>query len=350
MPFIINLFYFVLVLGIIVFIHELGHLLAAKAFGVYCNEFAIGMGPTIFKLKKPHWETTYSIRLLPLGGFVSMAGEPGEGDMGVPVERTVPGIAPWKRLIIMLAGIAMNFLLAFVIFTGFFTMYGTNDVPLPIVKEVVEGGPADKAGLQANDHITKITFFDGGSVEPKNFNDVTLPIMTYGGRELIFEVDRNGETLEFTLTPQKDGERWVIGIYAQDGVHRSVSFFEALKLSVDEIVYTVSSLAFLLLRLVRGIGTDAVGGPVQIFKVTSDISVGGFPYFLILVASLSINVGVINAIPIPIFDGGRALLTLIEMVIRRPIPEKLENFVMMIGLAIVAVLFVLIMYKDLFLS
>ena len=346
MGMLLNVFYFVAVLGIIVFIHELGHLWAAKAFGVYCNEFAIGMGPTVFKMKKPHWETTYSIRLFPLGGFVSMAGEPGEGDMGVTVERTIGGIAPWKRLIVMLAGIAMNFVLAFVIFTGFFAAYGTTDTPLPIVRDVVEGGPADRAGLMANDLITKITFFDGGYKVPKDFNDITLPIMTYGDRELIFEVNRSGEVLDVKITPEKSGDRWVIGVYSMPGEHRSVSFFESISLSFAEIGTTVSSLVFLLQRLVRGIGTDAVGGPIQIFQVTSQIGTNGFPFFLILVASLSINVAVINAVPIPVFDGGRVLLTLIEMITGKPINEKVENFAMMIGLAFMIVLFVLIMFND----
>lgn len=346
MDIILNIFYFVAVLGILVLIHELGHLLAAKAFGVYCKEFAIGMGPKVFSIKKDHWETTYSIRLLPIGGFVSMAGEPGEGDMGVPLERTIVGIKPWKRLVVMVAGVTMNLILAVILFFGLTVSLGVVDYPAPIVHSVVEDSPAEKAGLIANDEVVKITFFDGSTLKPENFPQITQGITTYGDRQFTMTILRNGETLDIDLTPEKDGDRYVIGVFPGPGVVRKVSFFEAIPLAFAQVWEVVLSLVYLLTRLVRGIGTEAVGGPIKIFEVTSEVSTYGWSYFVLLLANLSVNLAVINMVPIPVLDGGRSLMILIEMAIGRPLPENFENALMTIGLVLMLLLFVFIMGKD----
>lgn len=346
MAIILNLFYFIAILGILVFVHELGHLFAAKAFGVYCNEFAIGMGPKVFSIKKPHWETTYSIRLLPLGGFVSMAGEPGEGDYGVSQERTINGIARWKRLVIMLAGVTMNMILAVILLFGLTAALGTVDLPAPIIKEVIADTPAAQAGLMANDEITKLSFFDGTSVSPKNFNQITQSITTYGDRPVEVTYVRDGKTSTTQLTPNKDGDRYVIGVYPVQGELRKVSVLEAIPLAFAQVGEIVASLFYLLARLIRGIGTDAVGGPIAIYEVTSNVSIYGWPFFIELLANLSVNLAVINLIPIPVMDGGRALIIVIEMIIGRPLPKKIEEGVMMFGLFLMLALFVFIMFKD----
>ena len=150
-----TLLYFVIILGIIVFVHELGHLITAKMFGVYCKEFAIGMGPKIKSWQKG--ETLYSLRALPVGGFVAMAGEEGVDIEEIPAERTIKGIAPLKRIIVMLAGIMMNILLAWVIFVGVFIYQGARSLPpQPIVAGVVSGSVAETAGFLAGDEIVKV--------------------------------------------------------------------------------------------------------------------------------------------------------------------------------------------------
>ncbi|MEG0328666.1 MAG: M50 family metallopeptidase [Erysipelothrix sp.] len=351
MSFLFNVLMFVLVMGIIVLIHELGHLLAAKKFGVYCKEFAIGMGPTLWKVKKPHWETTYSIRALPLGGFVSMAGEPGEEDMNVPLERTMKGIKNWQKLIVILAGVTMNFILAFLIFWGLFSYHGTVDSPKPVIASVQEGYPAETAGLLPGDHIIELKFSDGTVVKPKTFQDILVGVTTYEGREMTVTVDREGTIESVQLSPQKivenDQVRYVIGIVAEPGEYRSLSILEAIPVAWSQMMFLIQQLVFLLARLVKGIGLSSVGGPISIFKVTSEIRNSGFTFFLNLVAALSLNLAVINLVPIPIMDGGRAVLIIIESIIRRPIPEKLENVIMFIGLAIMVLLFVFIMINDL---
>lgn len=346
MDIILNIFYFIAILGILVFIHELGHLLAAKAFGVYCKEFAIGMGPQVFAIKRPNWETTYSIRLLPLGGFVSMAGEPGEGDMDVAFERTMNGIKPWKRLVVILAGVSMNMILAVILLFGLTATLGTVDLPAPIIKEVIDGTPAQKAGLAADDEITKLSFYDGTSITPKSFNQITQSITMYGAHSVEITYLRDGSLHTTTLTPEKSEDRYVIGVYPVPGEIRKVGILEAIPLAFASVGEIVMSLFYLLARLVRGIGTDAVGGPIAIYEVTSNVSTYGWPFFVELLANLSVNLAVINLVPIPILDGGRAVLIFIEMIIGRPLPEKFEEVIMSIGVILMLFLFIFIMGKD----
>lgn len=344
-----NLLIFVLVLGIIVLIHELGHLLAAKYFGIYCHEFAIGMGPVLFKLKKPNWETTYSIRLLPIGGFVAMAGEdePLE-DVEVPEERTLPGVKAWKRLIVMLAGVAMNIILAFVIFWGLTANLGVVDIPDAQVATVQENSPAEEAGLLAGDNIVKINFHDGSSLEPKDFNDIFIALSTYGEYGFELEIDRADESFTTKIEPEwyDQEERYLLGITAPQAEHREVGFFASIPLAIYEIKDVVVQFFFIITRLFRGIGLDAIGGPIGIYEITSQVQTQGFVFFLNLVALLSVNLAIVNLIPIPVMDGGRALLTGIEIIIGRPINKKLENAIMMIGVALILALFVFIMAND----
>ena len=356
MNIIFNLIIFSLVLGIIVLIHELGHLLAAKKFGVYCHEFAIGMGPVILKLKKPEWETTYSIRLFPIGGFVAMAGEdePRE-DVEVPFERTLPGVKAWKRLIIMLAGIFMNMLLAFLIFWGMTSSLGIVDVPSAEIASIQENSAAQEAGLMVNDRINKFIFHDGSQLIAEDFNDIFIALATYGEYGFDVEVERNGSLETFRVDPKFDAaeDRYLIGIGAPQAVHRNVGFLAAIPLAFAQIKDVIVQFFFIITRLFRGIGLDAIGGPIGIFEVTSQVQaigsealIDGFIFFLNLVALLSVNLGVVNLIPIPVMDGGRAVLTLIEMALGRPLNKKLANAIMMVGLLIMVALFVFIMGND----
>lgn len=346
MDIILNIINFALVMGIVVFIHELGHLLAAKAFGVYCNEFAIGMGPKLFSIKRPNWETTYSIRLLPIGGFVSMAGEPGEQEYEVEVERTIPGVAPWKRLIIMLAGIGMNILLTFVIFTGVFWSQGEVIDPDTTIHSVEPGGPADLAGLKDGDIITQIEFFDGDVVGVKTFTELATYIGTYGDTEMIITYTRDNISHTTSLTPIMKEDRPLIGIQGNPATIQPINFFEAMGASISYMVMNVQSLIFVIGRLFRGIGTNAIGGPIQIFQITSEVKNNGFLYFVQLVGLFSLNLAVLNLLPIPVLDGGRAFLTIVEMIIRRPLPKKFENIVMIIGAGLVISFMVFIIYND----
>ena len=165
---ILNLVVFILVLSAIIIIHEFGHLLAAKKFGVYCNEFSIGMGKVLFQRQKG--ETMYSIRILPIGGYVSMAGEEGTDVTDIPVERTIKGKKTYQQVIIMAAGAVMNVLLAWVIFIGVVMARGTVAGPAePVISSIIPNTPAENVGLEVGDRIVKVTLPDGVTVYPETF-------------------------------------------------------------------------------------------------------------------------------------------------------------------------------------
>lgn len=339
-------------MSIIVIVHELGHLVAAKSFGVYCKEFAVGMGPKIFSYQSKRSETAYSLRALPLGGFVAMAGEPGEDDLeNVPHERTINGIKPYKRLIVMLAGIFMNLVLAFLVFFAIFQINGIVNEPKPIIHDVVEGYPAQEAGLLAGDEMVTLTFRDGTVIKPKVFSDLSVAVSSFQDSEILVEVDRHGELIEFKVTPVLDeaSGAYVLGVQSESGSLEKVGITKTITYTFTFITGMIAQIFMILKWLVQGIGLNNVGGPVAIFQETSKVSASGFDmlYFWNLIGSLSISLAVMNLLPIPVLDGGRALLTIIEMIIRRPIPKKFENMIMLLGFVLILLLMVFFIFNDL---
>jgi regulator of sigma E protease len=287
--------YFVIVLGIIVFIHELGHLIAAKYFGVYCKEFAIGMGPRIFSLKGK--ETIYSIRLLPLGGFVTMAGEEGIDVEEIPVERTIKGIKRYQRMLVMLAGIFMNILLAWVIFVGMYMYTGQVVLaPKPVVAGVVADSPASRAGFQYGDRIVKMTFSDKTVIVPKDFYEVVQFIQLYTD-ETKFAVIRDGVTIEIIVKPEYIAaeQRYFVGLKLPEAVVKKINPIQAIGYGTGTLVKGIDDIFSTLTRLVRGIGLKSVSGPVGIFKVTSQQAQQGIGSLIVLIGVLSLNVGVFNS-------------------------------------------------------
>lgn len=338
--------YFVIVLGIIVFIHELGHLIAAKFFGVYCKEFAIGMGPRLFSLKGK--ETTYSIRLLPLGGFVTMAGEEGIDVDDIPAERTIKGIKRYQRMIVMLAGIFMNILLAWVIFVGMYAFNGQVVLaPKPIVAGVVADSPASRAGFLYGDTITKLTFSDGTVIIPKDFYEVVQYIQLYTD-ETKFLVQRDNQTIEILITPEyiKAENRYFVGLKLPDPIVKKINPIQAIGYGTGTLVSGVDDIFSTLSRLVRGIGLKSISGPVGIFKVTSQQAAQGLSSLIVLVGVLSLNVGIFNLLPIPLLDGGRVLLTAIEMIMRKPLNPKVESFLLTLSAGLMIGLLLLVTWQD----
>lgn len=351
LDFIVNILVFAVVMGTIVFVHELGHLIAAKSFGVYCREFAIGMGPKLFTYQSKKSETSYTIRALPIGGFVAMAGEPGEAGMDeVPLENTIEGIARWKKLIILLAGVFMNIILAFIVFMGIFQTIGVIREPEPVIAQVAPGFPAEDAGFMKDDRIIKLTFYDGTVVEPKTFSDASIAIMSFEDNPIEVEVLRNGNivTLEVTPSFNEATDTYVMGIQAYPGSMEKVNILETIKYTVGYIINSIVQILMVLKLLVRGIGLNNVGGPIAIFQATSEVTSSGFDFLYLfnLIGALSISLAVMNLIPIPVLDGGRALLTVVEMVIRRPIPKKFENVVMLVGVAFLLAVMIFFIIND----
>lgn len=337
--------YFALVLGVIVLIHEIGHLVTAKLFNVYCKEFAVGMGPKIFS--KKFKETEYSIRALPLGGFVAMAGEEGVDD-NVPFERSILGIAPWKRMIVMLAGIFMNFVLAFVLFVGIYAYQGyAVEAPKPIIAGTMADSPADKAGFMANDLIKKITFSDGTTVIPSDFYEIITYIQMYTDTTE-FVVDRNGTEVTISVTPEfiEAENRYYLGITMPSATRVDINILGALKYGALEVGNTVESMVFTLTRLIRGIGLNAISGPIGIYQVTATQASYGLINILYLMGLLSINVAIFNLLPLPILDGGRVVLTLYELVFKKPMSKKVEQILMVISIGLLLLLMAFVTLQD----
>lgn len=345
---------FILSLSLIIVVHEFGHLLAAKFFGVYCQEFSIGMGPKLFAHKFK--ETTYSIRAIPIGGFVAMAGdsdnslETSVDTENIPFERTLKGIAKWKSIIIMLAGIAMNLILAFLIMAMVFLNLGYYmDTPKPILEEIMPNSPAERAGLLDGDEVVYLAYQDLNiDYKPKNFEDITTFMFGHDQDELTIEVLRNNHKFTTKLTPEFDAKenRYMIGVKAAPYVPIEVNLFNCWKYGAKYLFNSTRSIFMSLGQLIKGVGLNNLSGPVGIYEVTSDaIAMGPQTYFMII-AILSLNIGICNALPLPILDGGRVLITLIEGLVGHPLSEKTVNILMSISMAILLILFIFVTFKD----
>lgn len=350
----INIIVFILVLGTIIFIHELGHFIAAKSFGVYCAEFSLGMGPKIFAKKVG--ETEYQLRLLPIGGFVAMAGEADQEDnelmKDVPLERTLKGIHTWKKCVVMLAGVFMNFVLALVIFIGVFSFSetGTNSTK---IGALVAGEPAEQAGLKKGDDI-KSFIVDGEEYLVASYKDIqnvlvdvskdknsnNLPI------DVVFERDTKEMKKTINAEYSEDAGRYKIGIQQE---MRALSFAEAIKYSFKYF----QEMALLIFTTLGKLITDSantvgqLSGPAGIYQATAQMTESGsISSLLILTAGLSVNIGIFNLLPIPGLDGSQVLFSIIEKIVGKEIPIKAKYVIQLAGLALVFGLMIFVTIND----
>lgn len=350
----INIIVFILVLGTIIFIHELGHFIAAKSFGVYCAEFSLGMGPKIFA--KKIGETEYQLRLLPIGGFVAMAGEADQEDnelmKDVPIERTLKGIHTWKKCVVMLAGVFMNFVLALVLLIGVFSFSktGTNST---IVGDVTANEAAEAAGLQSGDNI-KSFIVDGQEYLVASYKDLQNVLVDISkGREadtLTMEIVfvRNNQEMKKTANAKysNDANRYKLGIVEES---RTLSFGEAVKYSF-KYFQEMSVLIFTTLGKLITDSANTVGqlsGPAGIYQATAQMTESGsIGNLLLLTAGLSVNIGIFNLLPIPGLDGSQVLFALIEKVVGKEIPVKAKYVIQLAGLAVVFGLMIFVTIND----
>lgn len=352
----INIIIFIVALSIIVLIHELGHLLAAKKFNVYCYEFSIGMGPKIFS--KKYKETVYSIRLLPLGGYVSMAGE---GDLNqqlnekydvkdLPLNRTLLGVNKIKRIIIFLAGILFNFILAYLIFVGVILHNNNYRVASePVIKDVIVNQPAHIAGLKANDYILDIKFSNGERLKnPKNIDQVAIYISSYG-EDMEMSVKRESKILNFKVQGIKnDDGRYIIGILLPEAKIIKVDLWNVWFLAANTFVSNISLMFNSIISLFKGIGFNQISGPIGIYKISSEIAQTGVIQYIQFIGLFSINIGLINLLPIPALDGGRVMLLALESILGKYFNKKIENYAIAISMLLLLSLMVLLTFKDLF--
>lgn len=342
----LTLVVFILILGVIVLVHELGHFLWAKKFGVYIYEFSIGMGPVILSRKGKKDGITYNIRAFPIGGFVSMAGEVYEDDKTVPKEKCLCNKPIWQRIIVMAAGVMNNFLMAIALLFVMALIWGSTSLA-PKVAQVVEGYPMAEAGIVKDDLIV--------SINGKKINtwDEAQIVLYYKNDKDFYEfrvkhIDGTYENYKITPKIEKDeegNETKVFGVHINQ--EETFGLWNKIKYAFQKFWTTIVSMWLTIAGLVTGkISLDALSGPVGIYGVVGQSISYGMYSVIFLIAYLSINVGVINIIPFPAFDGGRILFLVIEKIKGSPVNQKFENWCHTIGFILLMALILFITIKD----
>ncbi|MGF7186011.1 regulator of sigma E protease [Desulfitispora alkaliphila] len=328
----------IFVFGLLIFVHELGHFLAAKRVGIKVEEFSIFMGPKL--INKKVGETLYTLRLLPIGGYCKMAGMDGEEDTSGKGfnSKSVP-----QRMVVIAAGSVMNFLLAIVLFT---LIYGFIGIPQHTTEigNIVPDKPAAEAGLLKGDEIIAIN-----DEKMENWSELVGTIQQYPGEEVKVTADRGGQTLEVFLTPEMDESQGMvlIGIERTEEVSRETQgLFSAIGAATSQTVQFTVLIVVSLGQMITGQMAPDVVGPVGIVEVIGQSASFGIPYLLNLAAIISINLGLLNLLPIPALDGSRLIFLAIEGIRRKPLDPAKENFVHLIGFAMLILLMILVTYQD----
>ena len=383
-----------IVFGLVVFVHELGHFLAAKSVGVYAPRFSIGFGPALWRRR---WgETEYVLALLPLGGYVRMASnqdqataflEGGNEDREVPevgangVPATVTGEEGGKdwdpnalkpfgpkpipehrwfeskpliaRVFILIAGVTMNVVLALVLDIGTLAAYGRPYIPA-VVDSVVAGRPAERAGFQRGDSIVAI---NGSPV--RDWQQLLGRVSVSAGKSLAIDVVRAGERRSLTVLPEaREVENPLTGRRENVGrigagprsqlAREPMAFSQAVSGGWDSTWEKAGGIVMVVRGLFSGaVPTSQLGGPIQIAEVSVQAAQGGLETLLSLIAFLSINVAVLNLLPVPILDGGQILLNVLETAKGRAFSSRTREYILRAGLVAIALLFVLVMFNDL---
>lgn len=342
----ISILILIFILGIIILVHEFGHFIWAKKFGVHIYEFSIGMGPVIHTHKGKD-KIDYNIRAFPIGGFVSMAGEVYEdADGSVKKEDYMCNKPWWQRIIILVAGVVNNFVLAIVLLFISALIWGGSTLDAK-VKNTVEGDPMAEAGIKSGDIITSI---NGKKVNTWDVAQIIL-VMKNKNDYYTFEVkheDGSKDTYKVVPKVEKEEngtERQVFGI--QIDQTPLTGFAGSLKYAFLKFGSVVESMWLTVGGLITGkISTSALSGPVGMYQVVNEGVALGLNYMIYITAFLSINVGFINILPFPAFDGGRVFFLIVEKIKGSPVNSKFENTCHMIGFCLLLLLMLLITAQD----
>ncbi len=330
----------ILIFSVIIFVHEFGHFLAARMFGVTVHEFAIGMGPAIWK-RQGRRETLYSIRAIPMGGFCQLEGEDEESDSPGAFNNK----KPVPRMVILAAGVLMNLLLGFVIVLGLMTTNAIVNEGLPsTIVESVNPKASAARFLQPGDEIIAV-------------NGKRVHIRT----DLSFELSRNGNQ-EATLTIKRDGEKFTEDFTPMETVYEDgssgyvVGFNIAIQpISIGGILHEAFFQTVWMVKLVfvslgmllsSQAGMQDMSGPVGVVSAMNTVAQSGWYPLLFFAAFLAVNIGVMNLLPLPALDGGRIIFVLIELIFRKPIPREKEGWIHFIGFTLLILLMVYVTWND----
>ena len=325
--------YVILLFVLMIFPHELGHFIAAKACRVQVNEFAFGMGPALFK--KQGKETLYSIRAVPLGGYCAMEGEDTDESSDNP--KAFNNKKWWQKIIILISGAGMNVLIAVLALTAISAVYGMTTT---VIDEVTDGSPAMEAGIEAGDEVIAV-----GGDEVENWNDVGAYIAENTDSDGKVDITVSGDSGErtVTVTPEETDGRLTVGITCQVSHNVFKAVANGASGAWNMTVMMVDAFKQLF---ASGDFVNQVSGPVGIVSAVSETSTYGGIYYVYLVALISLNLAIINLLPFPALDGGRIIFVIIRLITGKAITDKMEGTVHMIGMMCLLGLFVFVTYND----
>lgn len=321
----------IFVFFIVVVFHEFGHFIVAKISGIKVHEFSIGMGPKLLKINRG--ETDYSLRLLPIGGYVKMEGEDEHSDDVRSFSKKPVG----TRMAVIAAGAIMNFILAIIMFS----VYSYNiGVPTTTIDIATEKFPAYEAGIRHGDTITRI---DDYSVN--NWDDIKEAINASSGREIRVTVLRNEKEFNFLIQPiiEKEDNRLIIGITPT----MERDFLLAIKTGFQNTIMILGLMFQFISMLFKGnVSSGDISGPVGIVYLVGEAAKSGFQYVLYIAGFISVNLGFFNLLPIPALDGSRLIFLLFELIRGKPVNPDREGFIHFIGFVFLILLMLVVAYKD----
>ena len=360
-----------LILSILIFVHEFGHFIMGKAFGVYIYEFALGMGPKVMGFKRKNDPTEYNLRALPIGGFCQMAGEEGEDDKNLRKDQFMCNKSKLQRNLILVAGVVMNFITAIVLLFFISLIWG-NTEQSSVIGQVEENSPAAEAGIVSGDRVTGL---NGYNVSTWDELTIVTNLKNESG-EYTYEIEhKDGSKESITLTPAEyivvgndtyritedntreeileeldleSGEvevRSLIGISADSTVKHG--FLNAIDYAFTKFKSIISTMFLIIGSLFTGkLGLEALSGPVGMYSIIDEVAALGVANIIYLAAYLSINLGVINILPFPAFDGGRVLFVIIEAITRKKVNPVVEGWFHTIGFILLMILMLYITFQD----
>lgn len=366
-----NITVLLLILSVLIFVHEGGHFIIGKKCGVHIYEFALGMGPKVLGFRRKNDPTEYTLRAFPIGGYCAMAGEEGEDDEKLPKNKFMCNKSKLQRVAILVAGVTMNFITALVLLFCISLAWGSNEQK-SIIASVETGSPAEVAGIVPGDKVVgcngyNISTWDKLSIVTllKNKNDyveykiehkngkvdtykiIPKEYVEIDGKKVIIEEDYTLKDIakEYKVKEDKLTVRKYIGI--SQSAEKKKGFVNALKYAWQKFVSVVDTMLLTIGSLFTGnLGLEALSGPVGMYQVVDQAAGYGLANLLFLAAYLSINLGVINILPFPAFDGGRVLFVIIEAITRKKVNPKVENAFHTVGFILILALMAVITFND----